>query len=40
LITTIEKDICVPPTGEVADIEKLIDDDGYMGVFPTQVEML
>jgi hypothetical protein len=36
----LEQDICVPLTGEVADIEKLIDHDGYMGVFPTQVEML
>jgi hypothetical protein len=27
-------------TREVADIGKLIDHDDYMGVFPTQVEML
>jgi hypothetical protein len=27
-------------TGEVAGIETLIDHDGYMGVFPSQVEML
>jgi hypothetical protein len=26
--------------GEVADIQKLIYHDDYMGVFPTQVEML
>jgi hypothetical protein len=36
----LEQDTCVPPTGEVADIEKLIDHEGYMGFFPTQVEML
>jgi hypothetical protein len=35
----LPQDICVPSTREVA-VEKLIDHDGYMGVFPTQVEML
>jgi hypothetical protein len=36
----LEQDIHIPLTGEVADIEKLIDHDGYMGVFSIQVEML
>jgi hypothetical protein len=36
----IPHNICVPLTVEVADIKKLIDLNGYMGVFPTQVKML
>jgi hypothetical protein len=30
----LPQDIYVPLTGEVADIEKLIDHDGYMESFP------
>jgi ATP-dependent DNA helicase PIF1 len=36
----LPQDICVPSTGKVADIDKLIYHDNYMGVFPTQVEIL
>jgi hypothetical protein len=36
----LPQDICVPSMREVTDIEKLIDHDDYMEVFPTQLEML
>jgi ATP-dependent DNA helicase PIF1 len=36
----LPQDICVPSMGEVPDIDKLIDHETYMVVFPTQVESL
>jgi hypothetical protein len=36
----LPQDIYVPSMREAADIEKLIDHDDYIEVFPTQLEML
>jgi hypothetical protein len=36
----LPQDICVPSMREAADIEKLLDHDDYIEVFPTQLEML
>jgi hypothetical protein len=35
----LSRDICIPSTIEVLDIEKMIDHGGYMRLFPTEVKM-